>query len=137
MMSRLKFHRVLSVIMAFAVVLASFSLTIEKHFCGSNLVAVSVLSKVESCCKNEIPANQNSQFSKVPCCSNVSLLVEGFDNYPTITTVEIETTLFTVPKLLPYPLVLGFNSKSTASNSKYKPPPRIVDIRVYHQVFLI
>ncbi|MGB2416042.1 MAG: HYC_CC_PP family protein, partial [Flavobacteriaceae bacterium] len=31
--------------MALAVVLASFSFKIEQHFCGSNLVDVSVLSK--------------------------------------------------------------------------------------------
>lgn len=137
-MNTSKLHRVLSVIMAFVVISASFSVTIEKQFCGPNLVAVSVLSKVESCCKIQIPTDQNSQFSNEPCCSNVSLLFEGFDNYPAITTTDIETSFFTAPKPMPCrSLLLNLDSTPVLSYSKYKPPPRIVDIQVYHQVFLI
>jgi hypothetical protein len=138
MMKSSMLHRVLSVIMAFAVISSSFSLTIEKQFCGSKLAAVSVLSKVKTCCKNQIPTDQNSQFSKEPCCSNVSLFYEGFDNYLAITTTDIEISLFTAPKSFPNRFLMSdFDSNTVLSYSKYKPPPRIVDVQVYHQVFII
>jgi len=106
--------------MALAVVLASFSFKIEQHFCGSNLVDVSVLSKVES------------------CCSNISIVVEGFENYQTVVVTEF-TTLpdFVVTPSLLIPIDYIFESSKDFSFSDYNPPPLIFNRQVRDQVFLI
>lgn len=135
-----KWHKILSLTMVLPVVLASLSVTINKHYCGTNLVDISVVSKVESCCKIKIPVEDDTlKFSENRCCSNVSLFVEGFDNYPTITTTsDISTSVISVVMLSFYnSLELRLNSQLAPFNSTYRPPPLIVDVQVRNQVFLI
>lgn len=137
-MLKLLSYKIMSVSMAILVVLASFSFTIEKHFCGPNLVAISVISNIESCCKGDIPKDKSVQFSTPPCCTNAHTLIEGFDNYPTITTVQaLNNLVVAILTSNHYTQAFELEPKLNPSNFNYRPPPLVVNIQVRDQVFLI
>jgi hypothetical protein len=132
------FSKVISTTMALAVVLASFSFKIEQHFCGSNLVDVSVISKIESCCSVGTAKDSSLQITEQSCCSNISLVVEGFDNYQIAFVSEFTTTpYFVAIPSIQIPVDYIFETEKEFSSSTYNPPPLIFDIQVRDQVFLI
>lgn len=137
-MKHSSFIKIISTFMALAVVMASFSFKIEQHFCGSNLVDVSVLSKVESCCSKTVKKNKYQKITEQSCCSNISIVVEGFENYQTVVVTEF-TTLpdFVVTPSLQIPVNYIFESSKDFSFSDYNPPPLIFNRQVRDQVFLI
>lgn len=134
------FTKIMSVVMALTVVLASFSFSIEQHFCGVSIVDVSIFSKIESCCTtSDLEKKDHSlQFTQTPCCSNISIVFEGFDNYQN----AISTEFFTVPVFVATSSVqisveYLFETTTKVPYSYYNPPPLITDIQVRDQVFLI
>ena len=131
------FTKIVSTIMALAVVLASLSFSIEQHFCGANLVDVSVVSKVESCCCPALK-DDSLQLKKKSCCSNISIVFEGFDNYQNaISTEFITVPVFVETPAVQIPVAYVFETTRKVPYANYNPPPLITDIQVRDQVFLI
>lgn len=131
------FRKIMSMFMALTVVLASFSFSIEQHFCGSNLVDVSVVSKVESCCCPALK-DDSLQLKKKSCCSNISIVFEGFDNYQNaISTEFIKAPVFVETPAVQFPVAYVFGTTTKVPYANYNPPPVITDIQVRDQVFLI
>ena len=132
------FTKIISTIMAVAVVMASFSFKIEKHFCGANSVDVSVVSKVESCCKSPEKKGHSLQFDQTPCCSNISIVFEGLDNYQNAVSTEFITApVFVETPAVQIPVAYVFETTRKVLYANYNPPPLITDIQVRDQVFLI
>jgi hypothetical protein len=63
------FRKVSHIILAFMLLLTTVGLTISKHYCGDNLVSVSVFSEQESCCDGP------------GCCHNESFTVKVEDDF--------------------------------------------------------
>lgn len=132
------FSKVISTTMALAVVLASFSFKIEQHFCGSNLVDVSVVSKVETCCSIGVTNDNTLQIKEQSCCSNVSIVFEGFDNYQNAFVSEFTTLpFFVATPSIQIPLDYIFETEKEFLYSNHNPPPLIFDKQARNQVFLI
>ena len=130
--------KIVSTIMALAVVTASFSFSIEQRFCGANLVDVSVVSKVESCCKSSEKIDHSLQFAQTPCCSNISIVFEGFDNYQNAISTELITApVFVETPAVQIPVAYVFETTTKVPYANYNSPPLITDIQVRDQVFLI
>ena len=131
------FTKIMSMIMAVALVTASFSFSIEKRFCGANLVDVSVVSKVESCCCPALK-DDSLQLKKKSCCSNISIVFEGFDNYQNaISTEFITAPVFVETPAVQIPVAYVFETTRKVPYANYNPPPLTTDIQVRDQVFLI
>ena len=130
--------KIVSTIMALAVVTASFSFSIEQRFCAANLVDVSLVSKVESCCKSPEKKDASLQFAQTPCCSNISIVFEGFDNYQNaISTEFFKAPVFVGTAFVQIPVEYVFETTIKVPYTDYNPPPLITDIQVRDQVFLI
>jgi hypothetical protein len=117
--------------------MASFSFKIEKKYCDSNLIEVSVISATASCCC-AVAKDGQLKLAKKPCCSSLSLVVEGFNNYQLLfsTSLYSLSTLEIVPSIeLPVEFILETTVKHYYTN--YNPPPLIADIQVWNQIFLI
>ena len=131
------FKKIISPVMAIAVVFAFFSFKIEQHFCGSNLVDVS-MSKIESCCAPSAVKGTSLQITKQSCCSNISIVVEGFDNYQnTFVTEFISLPSFVASPSIQIPVDYIFETIKEFSYSNYNPPPLVFDVQVRDQVFII
>lgn len=132
------FTKIVSTIMAVAVITASFSFSIEQRFCGANLVDVSLVSKVESCCKSSEKKDHSLQFDQTPCCSNISIVFEGLDNYQNaISTEFITAPVFVGTPAVQIPVAYVFETTRKVPYVNYNPPPLVTDIQVRDQVFLI
>ncbi len=85
-------YRFFSLALSFLVLISTSSITVEKHFCGGNLVDSSIFSEVKKCWKTETVLNKN-KLSKKPCCKDVIDVLKGqdelntceFDNFVTQT----------------------------------------------------
>ena len=122
------FKKIISTFMAIAVVFASFSFKIEQHFCGSNLVDVSI-SKIESCCSLSAVKETSLQTTKQSCCSNISIVVEGFDNYQNAFVTEFITLpSFVATPSIQIPFDYIFETTKEFSYSFYNQPPLVCDI---------
>jgi len=131
------FTKIVSTIMAFSVVMVSFSFKIEKKYCDSNLIEVSVISATASCCC--IAAKDGKlKLAKKPCCSSLSLVVEGFNNYQLLFSTSIYS-LSTLEIIRSIELPVEFILETTVKNyyTNYNPPPLTPDIQVWNQIFLI
>ena len=131
------FIKIVSMLMAFAVVMASFSFKIEKKYCGSNLIDISVTSETASCCC-VVAKDGQLNLAKKPCCSSLNLVVDGFNNYQLLfsTPVYSLSTLAIVPYIeLPVEFILETTVKHYYRN--YNPPPLIADVQLWNQIFLI
>ena len=130
--------KIMSIVMAFTLVLASFSFSIEQHFCGTNLVDVSVFSKVESCCTPSEKKDTTFQFAQTSCCSNISVVFEGFDIYQNAISIELlMAPVFVGTPNLHIPVAYVFGTTTKVLYSNYNPPPLVRDIQVRDQVFLL
>jgi hypothetical protein len=131
------FTKIVSTLMAFAVVMASFSLKIEKKYCHSNLIEVSVISATTSCCY-VLAKDGQLKLAKKPCCSSLSLVVEGFNNYQLLFSTSLYS-LSTIEIVQSIQLPVEFIFETTVKHyySIYNPPPLIADIQVWNQIFLI
>jgi hypothetical protein len=131
------FTKIVSTLMAFVVVMASFSFKIEKKYCDSNLIEVSVISATaSSCCV--VAKDGQLKLANKPCCSSLSLVVEGFNNYQLLfsTSLYLISALEIIPSIeLPVEFILVTTVKHYYTN--YNPPPLIADIQVWNQIFLI
>jgi len=121
-------------LLALLVLFSTVSFTIEKHYCGDVLVAVSMFSEVEKCGMESMET-----FQKKSCCKDEVNVVEGQDELKVSTFDDLEfnqqyfSTAFTCVYIYGYePL-----PKQIIPHKDYSPPNLVADIHVLDQVFLI
>ena len=127
------FIKIISIVLAFVVLIAPFSIKVEQHFCKSKLADISAVSKKQSCCKitdKHLITNQN------PCCSDLSFELDGLD-LKQILTVHKQTvpTFFAEVMSLQITANHGFATPKEYIYNHYNPPPLIFDIQSRDQVY--
>ena len=131
-------HKVFSMLLAFLVLLSTFSFKVETHFCGSNLVDVAVFSKAKSCCDSAVKMDSELQFTKESCCTNKFVSVEGLNQFKVISLTKdlpIQDSFELPSKFSLEWLVLEDSVASHPPN--YSPPDLIMDHQIDYQIFLI
>jgi len=131
-------HKVFSMLLAFLVLLSTFSFKVETHFCGSNLVDVAVFSKAKSCCDSAVKMDSELQFTKENCCTNKVVSVEGLNQFKVISLTKdlpIQDS-FELPSKFSLELFV-FEESAANYYPNYSPPDIIMDHQIDYQVFLI
>ena len=67
-------HKIFAVVLALMVLCSTLSFTVEKHYCGGELVAVSLFAELEKCGMDSAVVFESS-----PCCKDEIAVVEGQD----------------------------------------------------------
>ncbi len=75
-MSNTYLQQFLSLVLALLLLLSTVSFTVEKHFCGDELIAVALFSKVEKC-GIESAETEREQLVKIPCCKDTLEVLSG------------------------------------------------------------
>jgi len=129
------FKKIASTFLALLVTISTFSITVEKHFCGDFLVDVSYLGNADSCNSDE---NLSSP-TKMSCCDDEIVHLEGQKKLQKSTIENFDFPNF-------YFLVLNsfdFENTSLSSTVKtivfeaYLPPKLITDILISQAVLII
>ena len=131
-------HKVFSMLLAFLVLLSTFSFKVETHFCGSNLVDVAVFSKAKSCCDSAVKMDSELQFTKKNCCTNKVVSVEGLNQFKVISLTKDLPIQDSFELPFKFSLELFVFEESAANYyPNYSPPDIIMDHQIDYQVFLI
>jgi hypothetical protein len=137
--------KILSITLAFIVLFSSFSFTVNKHFCGGEVVNTTLFVDADNCgmdmtvCENDSSTFDVSKtvIKKEPCCENTSEIIQGSKiEQQSIQALELPQIQFLTAFVYTY----INNFKETTSVSEfvtYKPPLVGKDIQILFQVFRI
>ncbi|WP_108173081.1 HYC_CC_PP family protein [Christiangramia gaetbulicola] len=126
------FQHILSLTMAFLVMLSTMSFTVDKHFCGSHLVDKAVFSKAKTC------GMQMNAAAESHCCTNEKVSVEGQDELKiSFDSFDFHQQLFITTFTYTYFELFESLPKQVIPFKDYSPPLLVTDIQLEDQVFLI
>lgn len=132
--------KISSFILALLVLISTFSLTIEKHFCGDYLVDISYFGKAKDCC-GETKADdcgETKSFKKKSCCSNELEYIQGQNELQTdLDEAPIIKKQFIVSFLISKYFLFDIPTPQLVVLNKYIPPKIPLNIRVLYEVFII
>lgn len=128
-------HKLVSVALSLLVLLSTFSFTVEKHYCGSHLVDVSIFSKAKDCGM----ASASEVKIKKSCCKDVVDVIEGQDELSTVSfdDLDFESQVFITTFLYSVSILFESLPKQIIPHKDYSPPNLVKDIQLLDDVFLI
>ncbi|NDP27246.1 MAG: hypothetical protein GZ087_07455 [Flavobacterium sp.] len=133
--------------MALLVMVSTMSFSVDKHFCGSELVDFGIFSKAMTCtseikiCGVEMDHKMDHEMvadEKDSCCTNQKMALNGQDELNiSFHFLDFDQQLFFTTST--YSFIYKYESSSlTEIPFRYYTPPLLVaDIQVLDQVFLI
>lgn len=139
-MLKLVLHKTFTSLLAFLVLLSTFSLTVEKHFCGSNLVDVAMFTSVKKCGGHtEVSSPEISQLKKKPCCKDEFQVFSGQNQLDIKSPLDISNfnEQFIAVFFEIYSNLYKSLPKRIIPNPYYEVPDLVMDIQMIDQVFLI
>ena len=139
------YKRVVSVLMAFFVIISSFSFKVEQRFCGLDQSDFSDSNRLESCCSKVFShdakldlGNNDYILTNQPCCSGIDIFLDEQENFQIVSYLDFESPVFnSVLSNQKKFDINNFEDKSKLHYNFCNPPPLIFDILIYNQVFLI
>ncbi len=133
-MLKLFLHKTLAALLTLLVLFSTVSFTVEKHYCGTNLVDIAVFSKVKSCTTEAIQI-----FQKKSCCSDEVDVVKGQDELKVggFDDLDLKNQQFIIAYTFNYTSWFKSLPKQIIPNKGYSPPNLVADIQVLDQVFII
>ena len=129
-------YKITSLLLAILVVFSTLSLTVEKHFCGGNLVDVAMFSDVKKC-GMEMPSETNE--TKKSCCKDEVEVVKGQDDLKLNKLVDLsqDQIILSNSFVLSYTSLFESLQKQIIPHKDYSPPNIVKDIQLLDDVFLI
>jgi len=141
--------------MALLVLFSTMSFSVDKHFCGTKLVDVSIFSQAKNCtseaktCGVKMNHGMDHEMDAImdhemlgddmdSCCSNQKTELDGQDELSiSFQILDFDKQLFLSAFI--YSFIYNYESSSIAEVpfKYYTPPILVVDIQVLDQVFLI
>ncbi|TJY37096.1 HYC_CC_PP family protein [Pontimicrobium aquaticum] len=132
-------HKILSIAMAFVVLLSTMSFTISKHYCGDTLVDTSLFREVKSCgMEMQNSSSKDCSVIKKNCCSEEQELVKGQDDLKLdFTKLDLQQKIFVSTFVFSYINLFESVAKETIQFKDYSPPLIVKDIYILDEVYLI
>jgi hypothetical protein len=131
-------HKTFSVTLACLVLFSTLSFTVEKHYCGDNLVDVAIFSKVDNC-GMDMESVAASNLEKKHCCKDEVQIVKGQDKLKKASFEELQLSqqLFLSTYICTYINLFEGLPEMVIPHKDYSPPNLVADIQVLDQVFII
>ena len=123
-------------VLSFLVLFSTLSFTVEKHYCGDNLVDVAIFSEVKKCGMEMSPDTETTQKS---CCKDEVDIVKGQDDLKLSTAKNLSLNQIVFIQSFVYSFTALFESlpKQIIPHKNYSPPNLVADIQMLDQVFII
>jgi hypothetical protein len=131
--------KISTTLLSFIVLFSSMSFTIDKHYCGNNLMDVSYFGDADNCGSEEVTMNSRTSLIKQNnCCKDETTLLESSifnkEKFINLQHIDAEVLFFKANSYLG-------TYKDIAIEIEYytdfSPPDIAQDIQVLHQAFLI
>ncbi len=124
-------------VLVFIVLASTMSFTIERHFCGGELIGVTMFSEGLDCCSAKCEPKDGVIESH--CCKAVVDVIKGLDTVVAKAASDsfIQQQLFLISNINPFLTFFNDLELIKSSYRNYTPPERVIDICILDQVFLI
>lgn len=133
------FTKILSFVLAFALLFGTTSFSLDIHYCGDKLIDMSFLGKAQPCryMSKEIPS-EKCLMTDESCCSNIKIVKKGNDEFKQALP-DLNFNTFTFINTFFYSYINLFEGleEHFIPFDKYTPPILQKDIQVLHETFLI
>ena len=132
------FHKIVASLMSVVLLFSTVSLTIEKHFCGGDLVDVAIFTDGKKLCADG-HLEFKEMISETSCCKNTVEVLQGVDQLSNQDT-EFQNLALDHPAVIfavSYWLSQQHLPEPKITFRDYKVPLITKDIQVLHEVFLI
>lgn len=126
--------------MAIFVLLSTFSVMVDMHYCGDNLVDAAIFSKAETCGMEAQTTSAISDCNMVKknCCHEEQLLIKGQNELKNdVQKLSFGEQVFLTAFFVSYVELFESLEDQVIPFRNYKPPLIVSDLRVLHEVYLI
>lgn len=134
------FHQLLAFTMALLVLFSSMSFTVDMHFCGDNLVDLSLI-EADNCGMSSMPGMSESDLmliDEMSCCTDLQVTLEGQDELKiSFDQLSLEQQVFLASYYHSYLQLFNTESGIIAPFDGYPPPIIVKDIHILHETYLI
>ncbi|MCX7551815.1 HYC_CC_PP family protein [Xanthomarina sp. F2636L] len=131
-------HKTFSATLACLVLFSTLSFTVEKHYCGENLIDVAIFTKANNCGMDMETVAANYK-EKKHCCKDEVEVLKGQDQLKktSFEDLEFDQQIFLSTFAYSYLNLFEGLPELVIPHKDYSPPILIVDIQVLDQVFII
>ena len=131
-------NRTVAAALSFLVLFSTFSLTVEKHFCGDTLVDVAIFTKAKKC-GMEVADIDQSEMVKKSCCKDETEIIKGQDELKITSIDDLASIHKQILIAYSFSYIYLFESlpKKAIPNRDYSPPEIVKDIHVLDETYLI
>ena len=131
-------HRIISLTMAFLLLLSTVSWTVDKHLCMGRTMDVALFTGAKDCGMKAAMDLLEEQGVENHCCEDESFTVQGQDDLRlSWDDITLEQQHFLIAYSYSYFGLFNFRFKEKLPNLRYPPPLLVSDIQLLDQVFLI
>ena len=132
-------YKVFSIALSLLVLFSTFSLTIEKHFCGDVLIDVAVFTEIRKCADDTVSVFDKTDISKKSCCKDEIEVIEGLSQLTINSFEDLEDIQKQLLFSFSYIYLNRFEDilSSVIPKDDYLPPLLIKDIQVLDESYLI
>jgi hypothetical protein len=132
--------KISSTLLALLVLFSTFSFTVEKHYCGDFLVAISFFGEGKNCADelDEDDCDSPEVIEEKNCCKDEVESIEGQDDFRnSIEKFDLKKQHFLVAFVGSYLNLFIPKSQKEKENIHHTPPKLIKDLQVLHEVYII
>ncbi|MGB5693199.1 MAG: hypothetical protein WBM43_11390 [Flavobacteriaceae bacterium] len=126
--------------MALLVLFSSMSFTVDMHFCGDNLVDLSLI-KADKCAMSVLSESSEMDLmmtSEMGCCTDLQVILEGQDELKiSFDKLSLKQQVFLASYFQSYVQLLNTTSGTIVPFDGYPPPLIVRDIYILHETYLI
>ena len=138
-------HKISSFSLALIVLFSSLSFTVNKHYCGGEVVNTALLVSADNCgmdmnvCENKLQNDkQTTSVEKEPCCKDTTQVVDGNDTNQQAQQMNLGIDQVQFVQVFVYSFILNFQLPTSFSKIiDYSPPLVSNNIQTLFQVFRI
>lgn len=132
-------HKTIASLMAFVVLFATMSFSIDMHFCGDTLVETAVFHKAKGCgMEMQKPSKKDCTITKSNCCNDKQLLIDGQDELKlTVDSISFKQQVFITSFLYSYSQLFKGLDKKVSTYETYKEPLVIKQLFKLDETYLI
>jgi len=132
-------HKIVSLMMAFVVLISTMSFTVSMHYCGDTLVETAVFQKAKGCGMDmRNPSAEGCAIAKKNCCNDEEVVVDGQDELQIqIDKISFEQHQFLTSFVYTYITLFDGSDKNVTSYRTYKPPLVIRQLYKIDETYLI
>ncbi len=134
------FTKISTTVMALLVLFSTFSITIEKHFCGDFLVDVAYFGNSKGCADEvgEDDCDTKEVIQKKKCCKDEIQQIEAQEDLQAaLKKLTLKKQQFIIAFIHTYNNLYLDEEKEIVLYKNYSPPNIVADIQVLHEVFII